>query len=378
MGQEFSEKDFFLKAFQGLTLTLALSVESDLDPDTLNVLVGVARDLMSSQVKILILAQRSPPVQAFLDALHLRFGEEETRLHLFAGGAIPAALWRHPTPFMTCELDAETPDHFLERVALIGAALRLPRVVLIHRHGGEGWRDEHGARLNFVNPTRLKRLLMDPASGGDSGHRSGLQRIILSLLLGGVGAVSLCRLVDLEKELFSYEGEGLFCSRRHYCQVRRLNLDDFGRAAAVIRRGEQEGALLPRSDADLTAILLQGYGAFISEHHLSGVCGLVTAPYRSRRAGEITALYALTRFQGEGVGGRLVSRLIREAQRLRLDTLFACVGDPRAVAFFQHHGFTRVAPETLPEEKWRHYDPARKARIVCLSRPPGRNGSQGG
>ncbi|MBF0429342.1 MAG: hypothetical protein HQL94_10500, partial [Magnetococcales bacterium] len=52
---EFSEKFFFLKAFHGLTLTLVLSRESDLTPNTLNALVGVLQDLLAHRVKVLIL-----------------------------------------------------------------------------------------------------------------------------------------------------------------------------------------------------------------------------------------------------------------------------------------------------------------------------------
>ncbi|MBF0270687.1 MAG: GNAT family N-acetyltransferase [Magnetococcales bacterium] len=377
MGQAFSEKDFFLKAFRGLTLTLALSGESDLNPVTLNALVGVVRDLLAHQVKVLVLAQPVESVRPFLDALALRLSGGGERLTL-EGDAIPPALWRQAAPFITLEIPVEPVAGYWERVARLGACLRLPRVLVIHRDGGAGWLDGKGERLSFVNPARLKRFLVEDPSPYDSPARAQLQRTILALLSGGVGAVSLCRLLDLENELFSYEGQGVFFSRRHYCQVRPLNLDDYTQAAAVIRRGEQEGFLLPRGDADLTAILVQGYGAFISEQHLSGVCGLVTAPYRRVNAGEITALYALTRFQGEGVGGRLVTRLIQEARRQRLETLFACVGDPRAVAFFQHHGFRKVAPEALPEEKWHCYDPARKARIICLSRSPGGFLNKGG
>ncbi|MBF0190680.1 MAG: GNAT family N-acetyltransferase [Magnetococcales bacterium] len=380
MDQEFSEKDFFLKAFRGLTLTLALSGESDLNPVTLNALAGVVRDLLDHQVKVLILAQRVEPVREFLDALTRRLSGAGERLTLEPQETetIPPALWRRSAPLITLEIPEEPVAGYFERVARLGACLRLPRVLVIHRDGGEGWLDGQGERLSFVNPARLKRFFTEEPSPCGPPARVQLQRTILDLLSGGVGAVSLCRLLDLENELFSYEGQGVFFSRRHYCQVRPLNLDDYPQAAAVIRRGEQEGFLLPRGDADLTAILVQGYGAFISEQHLSGVCGLVTVPYRRVNAGEITALYALTRFQGEGVGGRLVARLIQEARRQRLATLFACVGDPRAVVFFQHHGFRRVAPEALPEEKWHGYDPARKARIICLSRSPGGFLNKGG
>jgi N-acetylglutamate synthase-like GNAT family acetyltransferase len=35
--------------------------------------------------------------------------------------------------------------------------------------------------------------------------------------------------------------------------------------------------------------------------------------------------------------------------------------------FFERNGFARVAPEALPEQKWRDYDPERRARVVCLA-----------
>ncbi|GAB0057513.1 Amino-acid N-acetyltransferase [Candidatus Magnetaquicoccaceae bacterium FCR-1] len=369
MSQEFSEKPFFLQAFRGLTLTIALCEESDLTLHTQRALADVIRDLVIHQAKVLIVAQDETVVRAFLSGLESELSDLLPVLTSH-GGEIPAALWNRVTPVHVVYLGGETAiEIFWERLARFGALLRLPRLLLIHRDGGEGWLDGEGESLNFVNPARLKRLLSD-SDAGTSG-RAVLRRTILELLTGGVGAVSLCRLSDLERELFSYEGRGLFFSRRHYCQVRRLTLDDFSAAAAMIRRGESEGFLLPRSDESVTALLTQGYGAFISEHHLSGVCGLVTGPYRSRNAGEITALYALTRFQGEGIGGRLLARMIQEARRMRLDLLFACVGDPRAMEFFGHHGFERVDSDRLPEEKWRHYDPARKARVVSLARRMG-------
>ncbi|MEO5345534.1 MAG: GNAT family N-acetyltransferase [Magnetococcus sp. YQC-9] len=365
MGIEFSEKPFFLQAFKGITLTFALSEESDLTLQAQRALVGVMRDLLVHQVKVLIVAQEEPLVKAFLQGVERELADPLPMERAHVGG-VPAGLWNRALPVLVLMVQEASIHQYWAWLARLGSVLRLPRVLLIHREGGTGWLDDRGGTLNFVNPARLKRLLEGDGTG--RAQDGVLQRTILALLTGGVGAVSLCRLSDLEHELFSYEGQGLFFSRRHYCQVRRLSLDDFSAAAAVIRRGEQEGFLLPRSDQVVTEILMQGYGAFIAENHLAGVCGLITESYRARNAGEITALHALTRFQGEGIGGRLVERLIREARRMRLELLFACVVDPGAVEFFRHHGFERVALEALPEEKWRHYAAERKARITALVR----------
>ncbi|MBF0438524.1 MAG: GNAT family N-acetyltransferase [Magnetococcales bacterium] len=365
---EFSEKFFFLKAFHGLTLTLVLSRESDLTPNTLNALVGVLQDLLAHRVKVLILFQQIVPVAAFLEALGIRLSGTLQHLPSSENEEFPAQLWKRPTPLMALGFAREDIDPFFSWVSRLGVTLRLPRIVLIRHTGGDGWCDADGNSLSFVNHQRLKRLNIDHMTCSDKAGCEPFLRTIRELLTGGVKAVSLCRLEELEMELFSYEGEGLFFSRRHYCQVRRLTMDDFSQAAAVIRRGEKEGFLLPRSDDDLTAILVHGYGAFIAEHHLAGVCSLVTEPYQLDNSGEITALYALTRFHGEGVGGRLITRLVQEAKRQRLSRLFACVRDQRAVDFFLHHGFQRIAHTAVPVEKWHHYDPARKARITCLGR----------
>ncbi|MBF0178475.1 MAG: GNAT family N-acetyltransferase [Magnetococcales bacterium] len=356
---EFSEKYFFLKAFHGLTLTLVLSRESDPRPETVHALAGVLQDLSAHRVKALFLVQESRQTHDFLHALDERLHHACHQLATFRPDEIPVALWRRSAMWTSLGFATLETPVFLEQVARLGCALRLPRVLLIDQTGGAGWRDENGLRPGFVNAHRLRKLPETPE------NRLFLPAI-RALLAGGVGAVTLCRLQDLETELFSYEGAGIFFARRHYCQVRRLTLDDYSQAAAMIRRGEKEGFLLPRSDEDVTALLTQGYGAFISEHHLAGVCGLVTAPYREENGGEITALYALTRFHGEGVGARMVTRIVQEARRGGLRALFACVGDRRAVEFFGHHGFRTVAHSALPDAKWRHYDPARKSRITCL------------
>lgn len=366
MVSEFTEKFFFLKAFQGLTLTVVLCAQSDLRPGTLHALVNVLQDLLAHRVKVLILYQDVASVGEFMAALDGRLPGVCKRLCAPEVGGVPAALWRSPAPLTTLGLPTEDPARFLHWVARLGALLRLPRVLLMDRSVGQGWCDAAGVPLNFINYSRLKKLLFASIVCPDQARCGLLLRTVQELLTGGVGAVSLCRLEDLETELFSYEGQGIFFSRRHYCQVRRLTLDDFSQAATVIRRGEKEGFLLPRGDDEVTRILLHGYGAFLAEHHLSGVCGLVTEPYQMDNAGEITSLYALTRFHGEGVGGRLIARLVQEAKRRHLDYLFACVGDQRAVDFFLHHGFDRVACDRLPTAKWHHYDPVRKTRITCL------------
>ena len=53
----------------------------------------------------------------------------------------------------------------------------------------------------------------------------------------------------------------------------------------------------------------------------------------------IVGLYSINRFKGEGVGERLVSRLLAEALQRGLSYVFACAVDERAKLFFARQGF---------------------------------------
>src|SRR5437870_604465 len=128
---------------------------------------------------------------------------------------------------------------------------------------------------------------------------------------------------------------------------------------------------LPFVDAEVLAV---GFGATICDRHLAGIAGLLTAPYAAERAGEIVGLYTITRFKGEGIGERLVARLLGEAAGRGLAYVFACAVDERAVQFFLRLGFSQVGAGQVPAAKWTGYDARRRARVVVCKREldPGR------
>jgi N-acetylglutamate synthase-like GNAT family acetyltransferase len=90
--------------------------------------------------------------------------------------------------------------------------------------------------------------------------------------------------------------------------------------------------------------------------------------HRTPAVGEIVALYAITRFLGEGVGTHLVAFAAERARTLGLDALVACTVSPRAAAFFERQGFERVSADEMPPAKWKGYEPARREQVVCLRR----------
>jgi amino-acid N-acetyltransferase len=101
-------------------------------------------------------------------------------------------------------------------------------------------------------------------------------------------------------------------------------------------------------------------------HQFAGVCGLEVSAYRAEQVGEIVGLYTITRFKGEGVGGRLIARALDEARRLGMRYVFACTIDDRAQAFFERLGFRSVAPDQVPAAKWVGYERQRRDRLKVM------------
>jgi amino-acid N-acetyltransferase len=197
--------------------------------------------------------------------------------------------------------------------------------------------------------------------------RLPLLRSVRAALEGGVASVSLCRPADVARELFTYEGRGTLFTLTDYCRVEPLGLDDFYEAEQLIQRGEREGYLKPRSRQETGQLLLHGHGARLGVvgGELAGLCALL--PYPRENAGEIVGLYTITRFQGEGIGGRLVATMIEQARAGGLDYVFACTSQAGARRLFERCGFRRVAAEQVAAEKWQQYDPARK-NSICVYR----------
>jgi N-acetylglutamate synthase-like GNAT family acetyltransferase len=98
----------------------------------------------------------------------------------------------------------------------------------------------------------------------------------------------------------------------------------------------------------------------------AGFCALL--PYADDQAAELAGLFTITRYQGEGVGGRLVEALVQEAHRRGLTYVFACTTQAGAQRLFVRQGFQRVPPEAVAAGKWHGYDPARRAQVAVYRR----------
>lgn len=239
----------------------------------------------------------------------------------------------------------------------LATALGIDKVVICDERGGiQGVR---GVR-SFVTSGALSRMLSMRHGGG--GWTRGELSQLLETVRSGVESVNLTDPSGLADELFTYEGTGTLLTAHEYCTVGKLGVNDFREALDLLARGEREGFLLKRSDAEKAELLLSAYGARFEHRRLAGLAGLEVEAYRRQKVGEIRGLYTITRFKGGGVGKRIIGHLLRVGKRQGLKALFACSSSDKAAAFFERNGFSPVDKGRVPAQKWSSRSSRRRAR----------------
>ncbi len=280
------------------------------------------------------------------------------------GERLRSALWSRLRGNGVCVLAVGGFTAFPRHPMELAVALRVPKVVLVDPRGGL---DAGGARLSFVDENVLETVLQQgQAEWSGLGDRRALLVAVRAALDAGVEQVNLCPPDGVAEELFTYAGSGTLFTEGDYTRVGPLALDEFEQAERLLARGHREGALKLRTRQEVDQVLGAGFGVTVCGRHLAGVAGLLTAPYGAERAGEIVGLYTINRFKGEGLGERLVGRIVEEAASAGLDYVFACTVDERAQQFFERQGFTRVAQEAVPASKWVGYDAQRRRRVAVF------------
>jgi hypothetical protein len=81
----------------------------------------------------------------------------------------------------------------------------------------------------------------------------------------GVNSVNLTAPRSVYEELFSFVGTGTLFTRAAYGSVKSVALEDFEEAEAMIKRGQNEGLLLARSDEEIARILPSCFGYRIGD-----------------------------------------------------------------------------------------------------------------
>ncbi len=382
-----SEKQFYLEEFRGRTVVLAATAEELAEGEATNsVLASVIRELLDNNTRVLVLLS-CDNAQNIFQLIGSR-GERRNWVAPRASRIIDShPLVQQLSPSTGYTVDASLLIHawlalrkeqlffllaagasrttLLELATDLAAKLRVHKLVLMEPEGGIA--DPRGQTIPFMDAGMIDAVLeVGQAEWAGLGHRRAVFAAVRRALAAGVGSVNLCRLEQLAEELFTYSGSGTLFTFSDYCSIERLGIDDFPEVERLLDRGVREGLLKPRTPEEVARFLLQAYGAVVGKHHLAGVCALETELYRFDQAGEVIGLYTITRFKGEGIGRKLLARVLTDARMLGLRYVFACTTVPSAQAFFVREGFQVVAPSEVPATKWERYPPERRQRVVVL------------
>ncbi|HJU27584.1 MAG TPA: GNAT family N-acetyltransferase [Candidatus Binataceae bacterium] len=373
--RHFTEKTFYLEEFYGKSLLFALVPPSGERVSELDSLLRTIRELRRNQTRCIVIASPGamPKLLRRLGGLAPR-GEPPNfnpaaglRTRPYPPDSAVAEIWRRLRAGSIVAATAETgdPADLIVFAQELASRLRVFKLLILERGGGIAGPD--GARYSFVERRRIRRAL----AAEKSPLRRAAVRAASRALLDGVASVNLTAPRDVYDELFSFSGAGTLFTERQYANVRQISIDDFEEVQALIERGQNEGFLLTRNVDEIACLLPSCFGYRVGDEHLAGIVSLLTEPYRRESAGEITALYTLTRFQGEGVAAELMKEVLKEARERRLRYVFACTSEDRAARFFARlkfpqfgrQRFRRVGPADIAPAKWRGYDRARIERL---------------
>jgi N-acetylglutamate synthase-like GNAT family acetyltransferase len=371
----FTEKTFYLEEFYGKSLLFALVPPSGERLSELDSLARTLRELRRNQTRCIVIAspRALPKLMRRLGRLAPRVEPPNfnpsagLRTRPYPPDSAVAEIWRRLRAGSIVVAAAETDDpiDLIVFAQELASRLRVFKLLILERQGGLVNGD--GERHSFVEVRRIRRALASEKSP----VRRAAVRAARRALLDGVASVNLTAPRDVYEELFSFIGAGTLFTEQKYADVRQISIDDFEEVQALIERGQNEGFLLERSPDEIARLLPSCFGYRVGDEHLAGIVSLLTEPYRRESAGEVTALYTLTRFQGEGVAAELMKEVLKEARARRLRYVFACTSEERAARFFARLKFPglgrirfrRVGPDKVSPAKWRGYDRARIERL---------------
>jgi N-acetylglutamate synthase-like GNAT family acetyltransferase len=377
--ETFAEKEFYLDEFHDKSLLVAFRATDWFAEPARLAVMDVLTTLVRNDTRLVLLLETGPGAgaQRRVTALanHLARGG-----HTFAAAPVALAMEEVSVEQRCLQLwevlrasrlavglwPREAPISLMDCAQQVAVGLRVYKLVYLETCGGLV-RDEK--RLSCLTEPGLHDLLRrECTEAAGFVTRRPVLDAIHAALAGGVTSVSLCPLAGLGQELFTYEGSGTLFTRAEYCQIEKLGIDDFHEVERLLQRAVQAGSLKPRTPAEMARLLLYGYGARLGPASMepAGFCALL--PYPDDNAAELAGLFTITRYQGEGVGGRLVEALVHEAHRQGLTYVFACTTQAGAQRLFIRQGFQRVTPEDVAAAKWHGYDPARRAQVAVYRR----------
>jgi amino-acid N-acetyltransferase len=263
-----------------------------------------------------------------------------------------------------------------DEIALAAAsALGAAKLFIVSAHSGlrqENCRIPGGVSTDETG--RVVRLTPQEAEAVLSENRAenralfpgkALDELALALRASRAG-VERVHIVDgresgvLLRELFSNLGAGTMVYQDEYESIRPLRIEDIPDVLRLMEPLMAQGVLI-RRDSDAIREKKEDYAVFEIDGSVHA-CGALHDWGESQ--GEIAALATESAYADMGLGRRIVRCLIDRAVKRGLRRVFVLT--VRTHDWFESMGFRESTMESLPSEKRKKYDRARKSKVFAL------------
>jgi len=153
-------------------------------------------------------------------------------------------------------------------------------------------------------------------------------------------------------EVFSNEGIGTLIYANEYQAIRPAQKRDVRAVHLLIQQGVETDELVKRTRSELEKIICD-YFVFEVDRNLIGCAALHVYP--EQNMGELASVLVDSRYENQGIGGKLIAYVESVARARGIARLFAL--STQAINYFvQKGGFKLGAPDDLPPARREKYD----------------------
>ena len=153
-------------------------------------------------------------------------------------------------------------------------------------------------------------------------------------------------------EVFSNEGIGTLIYANEYQAIRQAQKKDVRAVHNLIQQGVQNDELVKRTRAELEKIIGD---YFVFEVDRNPVACAALHAYPEQNMAELASVFVDSRYENQGIGGKLIAYTETVARARGLAKLFAL--STQAINYFvQKGGFKLGAPEDLPPVRREKYE----------------------
>jgi len=126
--------------------------------------------------------------------------------------------------------------------------------------------------------------------------------------------------------------------------LQKPTLDDIANMQNIVKEEVLNGTILFRSDDEI-ATNIRSYTVAKNSNRVIGYGAL---HIHTKNLAEIRSLVIDKNHRGQGIGAKIVSKLIEEGKSLKVKDIFTLTYQKE---FFERLGFSEIPKESLPEQK---------------------------